>query len=388
MTGVSAPISVDSSGYPNAVLGPNGRPIGVSSRSIAQHQTKKWRAAFANVRAGAANAKIAFAGDSTLLGAWAEGVIWAGNRPFCFADLVANRLTAMGINSQKGSIFGDGNMSAANLDLYDTRVVSGTWSAASITGIPGGRTISSTTASVAPFNFTPAGSIDTIETWTVTNAAYQDFEVAVDGGATISTVDASQAVSILKTTSACALGAHTVNIRKSAANAAQTHILGINCFDSTVKAVQCWNMGYASGTSALWGTTTSSVWLAPNLLATYAPDLTVICVGINDWIAAVSAATFKTNMQVLITKALISGSVILVTPPPTDLAYGGMSLANMEALINATFELASENNVPVCDLYSRLENYTSGNALGFYGDQIHMDKTGYHDAVDLLMEYI
>ena len=387
----------DSSGTPlpwlgsgNSVVqfrGQNGRILYPSTSNMVRQQLKKWSAALANVQAGAANARIAFVGDSIWLGAYATGVIWADNQPFCMAKLIANLLNARGITAITDNLFGDGNMSGANLALYDTRVTPGTWTAASIAGILGGRTISSTTASTASFDLVIANTIDTIETWTVTNPSYQDFEVAVDAGATISTVDASQATSILKTTSACSSGAHTVNIRKSAANAAHTGILGINCFNSAVKAVQCWNMGYGSMTSTLLGTATS-VWLPPPMIVTYAPHLTVIMMGINDWAASVSAATFTTNMQTFITAALTVGDVIIVTPPPSNIGYSGITQAEMDALVNALFALAGTNNVPIVDVFGRLVSYTDGNDLGFYGDDVHLDKTGYYDVANALYQFI
>lgn len=382
--------SLDSSGNVNSLLSPDASVLYPNISTLTQHQLKKWRAALANVMNGSANAKLAFLGDSTTAGAFASGVIWSGNRTLAVPARIAAMLTARGINAQQGSTFCDaGTTDAASFALYDTRWVLGAgWTTQLLTGGCGGTALTHNAASTTTAAFTPTAAFDTIEIWTVTNPAYQDFTVNVDGGASLGTIDASQALSILKTTYTVALSTHTVNIQKSAGNAALTHIIGINTYDSATKAVQVWNMGYGGSTSAFWGTSTTSVWLAPQMVATYAPDMSVICLGINDWIAAVSAATFKTQMQVLIDKALISGSAMLVTSAWSQIGYNGATQANMDAIVTATRELAVTNNLPLLDISKRLVNYSDANSYGFYGDGAHPDKTGYQDWANALYPFL
>jgi lysophospholipase L1-like esterase len=380
----------DSSANPIGLADTNG-PLLPSVNRLTQFQLKKWRAALANMLNGAANAKIAFVGDSTTAGFFASGSQYANNRPLTVANRIAALLNGRGITATVGNTFGSSlNIGTiATFATYDTRWSFGAgWVCNSLTGIVGQEALTHSSANTNSADFTPVAAFDTIDMWTVTNPAYQDFTIAVDGGGALATVDASQALSILKTTVTTTDATHTINIAKTAANAALTHILGIDTYRSAAKSVQCWQMGMGGATSAIWGTTTSSVWLAPNLLATYAPDLTVICVGINDWIAGVTSATFQTNMQVLITKALSTGSVILVTPPPTQIGYSSATQLNMDVIRAAIFTLAQTNNVPVLDIFGRFVSYTDANTYGMYGDGAHPDKTGYQDWANALIGYI
>jgi len=353
---------------------------------------KKWRVALAKVMNGSANAKLAFTGDSTTMGLFAggSGTQFAGNAPFSVPRRIAAALTGRGVNSQSGSFFcNSGIGTVANVALYDTRLVFGAgWNTGFVTQSAGGDALTHNAANQNSLDFTPTQPFDTAEVWCVTNSAYQDFTIAVDGGAALATVDCSVPISILKTTVTTTLGTHTLNIAKSAANAAQTNILAVNTYDSATKAVQVWGMGYSGSTSGIWGTATTSVWLAPQMVATYAPDLSVICLGINDWIAAVSAADYKANMAVLIGKAKISGDVILVVPPPSLIGYGGITQANMDALRAAVFELSATYSAPVLDMYSRFENQPAADALGFYSDGVHPNKTGYQDWANALIGFI
>lgn len=381
--------AVDASGNIIGLVGAGGEVLYPTLNRLTQLQMKKWRAALGNMMSGAADAKIAFVGDSTTAGFFATGVQYADNRPLAIANRIAAMLNGRGITATVGNTFGDSQMSASNFLLYDTRWTFGSgWTTGQLTAIVGGNAITHNAANTNAANFTPAGTFDTIDVWTVTNPAYQAFTVAVDGGGALATITPTAATSILKTTVSTTLSTHTINFAKTAANAALSHILAVDTYDSTTAKVRCWNCGAGASTSAIWGTTTSSVWLAPNLLATYAPHLTVICLGINDWIAAVSAATFTTNMQVLITKALSTGDVILVTPPPTQIGYSGTTQANMDALRAATFALAATNNVPVLDIFGRFVSYTDANSYGFYGDGAHPDRTGYQDWANALIGYI
>ena len=109
-------------------------------------------------------------------------------------------------------------------------------------------------------------------------------------------------------------------------------------------------------------------------------DLVILNVGINDWDAAVTAATYTTNVQALITaiKTGSSADILMMTPPPTNTTSA--STTAQQNLITAMYSLAQSNNIPLVDIWARWQSYAVAQPLGFYADTFtHPNALGYSD---------
>ena len=105
-----------------------------------------------------------------------------------------------------------------------------------------------------------------------------------------------------------------------------------------------------------------------------APDLTMIILGINDATELLGINNFKTNMQILINAALLSGDVMLVTFFPADAVI--TPIANQLAYIKATVDLAIANNIPFLDENTALVSRAAMTAKSLNTDGLHPNKAG------------
>jgi lysophospholipase L1-like esterase len=186
-----------------------------------------------------------------------------------------------------------------------------------------------------------------VDVWYVQNPGYGLLQLS-SGGALGALINCDGVRSIVRVTRTKPLGLDTLALTKSGTGAHA--IVGLSFYNSTQKAIEVWNAGWGGSTSTVWNAA-AQVWEPAAMLATYAVDLTVICLTINDWIGAVSGATHTTNLDVLIAAAKTSGDVILMTGAPTLIATA--SQANQDAILQAQRALAVKHNVPLIDISAR-----------------------------------
>ena len=154
--------------------------------------------------------------------------------------------------------------------------------------------------------------------------------------------------------------------------------MAIEAYNSTVPSVQFTNGGaggWVSGNFNQSGTYYNPI----NYLEQFAPKLTIYDIGINDWDTSVSVATYKTNVQAIITAAKTVGDIILVTPIPSNPSFASIPNATQQLYVAALYQLAATNNVPLIDNFSRWQSYAVSNSVGFYYDSLHGNALGYND---------
>ena len=117
-------------------------------------------------------------------------------------------------------------------------------------------------------------------------------------------------------------------------------------------------------------------------------DLLVIGLGINDWQAATPIATFKASLTTLIRRQRQGGLTSAGFSPASGEAmllwHAQPSIATLqpvggptwEEYRTALYEVADEQIVPLLDLGLRYDNFNAGNALGMFGDGIHLNDLG------------
>ena len=114
-------------------------------------------------------------------------------------------------------------------------------------------------------------------------------------------------------------------------------------------------------------------------------------IGINDWTAGTTVASFTASMQKIVDAAKLSGDVVLMTPFPSDLSAASQTA--QDAIVSAIKQLGVTNSVPVIDNRARFDSYTQavadGGALDFY--KLHLNTNGYAlraDSVTALMKLL
>lgn len=350
---------------------PNGQKTPVA-RAVNPYAFQKARKAYANVKMGVANMRVAVICDSTGVG---RGAVtdnsYTGARPYCPAEQLAKYLTKLGITANCNSFFGTGVFAAnsAQYNAYDSRV---SWTGYAPTGAycMGGNMLLATSA--GSFTFQPAAGVNLTDY----EVYYVDFgaNTSIDiGGAGTVTVPNTNSGTLKKTTITAAASNNPFHANWLTGNSYIAGVIGTN---SAVPEVTIVNM-CGSG----WGATTSPGWASSfaayspiTSLKLFAPDLTIVRALIND--APNDPVLFKTNMRVLIDAALISGDVMLEISPFT----GASVTAGQIAIRKALYELQLEYNCSLNDNTMRWADEATMESLGFFNaDKTHMFRVGLSD---------
>lgn len=339
---------------------------------------RKWMAALGAVRNGDADAKIYCLGDSITRGSFsaATSAQALNGWPVQLAKLLSARNLVPAVSE---NIFGAGGASLT-LSSFDSRITLGTgWAPTTVNSL-GGRTLNGT--GTGTLSFTPVSNCNTFDIYSIRNVA-GGFTVNLDGGSTLATVNTSGAKAVIKTTVTGTLAAHTLNIVQTSGN---IFIIGIDCYDSTGKKVRVLNGGWSSATSTSHTSSQSNAYDPLPALSAIAPNLSIICLSPNDWNNATDLAAFSAAMQTIITTCLTYGDVLLMSPPPSNIAL--TALATQQAYVDAMQALAVSNGIPFLDLFGRWGSYEIMNPLSFYGDSVHPAGRAYADIASLIARTI
>jgi lysophospholipase L1-like esterase len=329
----------------------------------------KWRTAVANVRRGVSNAKLAFIGDSTTAGTGSS--ITAGKlRLNSHPSQIAAMFTSYGIPGGLENVFGTAAIAVATYNDKVTLANGATVTAGNLT-LGGG--IHQLTASTHTFTYTPATNCDTYDVYHIKTGGTGTSTINIAGGGTLATVTGTlTGGGVVKTTVTGTLGLGPLNVVWSSGT---NYVLGVDAYNSAIKQVSCWNMG-ASGAKADQIASTSNGYTSRSALATLAPDMSVIDVGINDWVAGTAMTSFRTSIQQIIDTARISGDAMLVVPVPSG---DGTLLSSQRAYADTIQSIAADNGLRCVDMLVRWGSYSSANGAGFYNDTLHPTGIGYAD---------
>lgn len=353
-------------------------PLASGVLNLNNANLRKFRAALARVRAGTGRGSIVFVGDSTTAGAGA-GSGGAGNYNGAWAKTypraVAARLATVFPTSDQSFLMDQGvaNQSIA-YPAYDPRVTMGAnWSQTS-SGLAGNM-FRFTAGAVNNLTFTPTGQFDTIVLYSIRAAGQGSFNVTLDAGTAVGTINGNTNPSItLVTTYTVAKGTHTINIVP--VNDGPLNIVGIKTYDSTIPAIDIIQAGLHGATSG--GTSSSqNPWSGVPLLGTLAPSLTVLCLTINDSNAGTALATYTTNMQAIITAAAASGDVVLMVGAPSNTTAA--TDGTLDRYISVLRSLSRTNAIGLIDLKAIWGSYAITNPLLPYNDTLHPGPLGYQD---------
>jgi lysophospholipase L1-like esterase len=352
----------------------------------------KWRAklgAVKNTTAGTSYARVLCLGNSQTLAAYSNNSTTGDWTLYSWANLLAGMFNSSGVNAGADSYLGYvlrsvGTDAAAN---NDSRIVAGSsWAKTSAKSIGG--LFAFATTSTNTLAFTPRKSCDRFRIWYPTDVGIGTLNYNFNGGAD-TPINQNAAQSLTSVTANATLGANTIFYTRSSGSV--FHI-GTEVWDSTENSIRIINAGW-SGASSVDMSEAAAAAYAPGLaIQAVAPDLTIIeCEG-NDLLQSISLATFQTNMQFLITKAKLSGDVVLIAPIPLEVATT-FPLSTQAGYINVIKALAVSNNVPLISIYDRWVSYELNNPNGYYASgafpiNAHPSGLGYGDYAQAIFEVI
>lgn len=311
-------------------------------------QLQKVRAKLAQTLAKIAPAKIAYIGHSMVAGTGAApgDTDW----PTQFARFLEREGYA---RSGEGFVAGTKN-------APDARVTTGAgWSST----IAGSHFIETSTAT-APMVF------QSIEVATEVDVHYAlgtgPFSVSIDGGAPVTVTPAGGVGYGKATYSGLPSATHSVTILRISG---RVMILGVDFYRS-VPALRHYNVGV--GGQRIGNVASTSGNFPGSFLASIVkPDLVFLECIYNDASDGLALATFKTNVQLFITRmSSIGATVVLLTDTPV-----GRAASIAEPYTNALYELARDNNLLLLDMLGALAGAVANGLIS--ADNTHPTPAGY-----------
>lgn len=369
----------------------------------------RWEAALAAVAAGTRNAKLAIVGDSVSAGMYANAGAGYANNNFasCWPYLLAPYFNSLGYAANTGSVFGDSTNTGLNatLNAHDTRRnVGGNWTQDGWYGLGGLVLRTLIAGNVSKYNFTPLEQFDTIKVFFAAFAGFGKIAISIDGGAALTTLSVNGGASNLSEVDQSAysvgsvnyitvtvpLGFHTVNLFRAASDGGTGAVActGLLTSNSTQRSIDIINTSVGGATTALASVTTAAYSSLTMLRDSIQPDLTIVCLDINDWALAVTpgtydlttAATHSEQLRKILIAAEVTGDTILVTGAPS--AIGSFTRAAQDAILQATRNIANICGVPLVDVHAGWGDYVTATASGYFlpnADVVHPGVPGQAD---------
>lgn len=218
------------------------------------------------------------------------------------------------------------------------------------------------------------------------------FSYAVDGGATTNVNTNGTPNSGGKTTRVGGLTAGSHTITCTYVTGGPVVIEGFMPFNGDEAAgIRMWNGGHGGWLSGDFINAGRATWI--DTVGTAQPSLVALCLVLNDYAGNITSATFKSNIQTLMTNIKAK-----CTKPPTFLLFiepgRGDTTSPLEPYPNYVDKLyeiaASDPTVMVLDMYRRLgitpvTGITNANSGGLiHADKVHFSDFGAQWAADMM----
>lgn len=216
----------------------------------------------------------------------------------------------------------------------------------------------------------PRTTADTFDIYCMTGAGLGTVSAVATGGSTgtLNTGIGGTGISKFTVTAAAAGTGNSVVITPTLN---PCYIVGVEPRLSTTRKVLVGNAGI--GTCSTGQHVALPVtWGSIPAIQAYAPDLTIIQLGVNDRLQGINIPTYQSNLRLLITAAQVSGDVLLTSSMPSGTAVANVNEAGYNNVL-AGFGL------PYFDYYSRCGSYASYTARGMSFDGLHPGELGYWD---------
>lgn len=323
--------------------------------------------------AGNARKRILLCGDSTMYAQGSNNSV-IGLKTRSAPYMLTQALIANGIPAEIDNFQGGGNDTITNYRTYDPRATSAinwgfdaAWSC-------GGFSYSTSTVGAVSI-FTPGVTFDTIE--------FCYFEPAIGvsatvdaGGATLATItNSGQATNTqMKTVISVGGTASVVNVTCVVGPFTYT---GVHVYTAAANKLSITGAGMQGALATDWSRSTNVY--DPKLgLTAFAPDHTFIELTINDSNALTLSATYKAQIQAIVTAAQLSGGVTLVVGDPTlTIGAGRANLDQQRRIWQCLYDLAAVNNISLLNLPAFMNSYEALVANRRQFDGSHLSDAGY-----------
>lgn len=206
---------------------------------------------------------------------------------------------------------------------------------------------------------------------------FGNYTYSIDGAAAVTVTVGGTSAWNMQTITGLADTTHTVVL-----SGATLVPVGVNVrYPSDLEVHNFGNVGTAASDWAPGATSWST---SLGAMLALAPKVSVIMLGHAELFAGTSAATYKTNMQTIITALKAAGSDILIVGAiPRDAYTDAQWLPYREALL----DLADTNQCLLADPYQAFGSYVGGSAIGLYAggaDPAHLTNAGSTELVRVI----
>lgn len=357
------------------------RPVMLETRFM--WNLPAYKAALASMVAGTRDVKILCVGDSTTTGKGSSNAAISQRTgyPFRLAYLLGRQHAPSTVGLVVPQI--ESNTQQAN----DTRVTLGVgWSRAvgfafgAVWRTPGN---SSAVLTVAEDDV-QANAWDIYYLADTSTSALGTIVASATGGSAVTVATGGQATAGVKkmtVTAPTASNSNVLTIRNSDVLAShQIYIVGVEAYRTTgAKSIRVSNVGISGAGADTWvAVTGNAAWTGPEAIKAYAPDLTIIDLGINDASAGRTTAAFMADMATLIAAAKSVGSdVVIKTMVPSLRTFH----ATEAAYVTALKALA----LPTVNLFEYFGDPQNPQDAGFMFDDLHPNDAGYERVAEYVL---
>lgn len=364
----------------------------------------RWSTALASHRSGLARALVACLGDSTVRGVGSNGEPASADINIIrhsWPTVLAHTLNEMPLTkATANSLWCDGFFGmndAQDLGDADPRVTwEAGWQSHPTMFVAGGRSFlyPETAAGVGRFNFNPSTGFpgphedDTVDVHFISFPGNARILVTTNDAATfVAGTDTAGPVGLYTLTGSRAAHFETAwTVQRSADSPdANLQFFGIESYKAADKPIGVWNMGASGSRVANW-VDDNQPYSFINVIPYLRPQLSIICLTINDWAFDTPEAEYKADMQLIIDRCLLKGDVLLVVGVPSN--EGTAPIVRQQAFAGYVRDMADFNDLPMIDLSERWVAQSIIADFGRYYDGLHPSRTGYADIGYLLGQVV
>jgi hypothetical protein len=349
--------------------------IGGSVTSLVYARSK---AAVAAVSSGTGYARIGLLGDSTVGGARALGPAANAVRTECPVVYLKTRLNLVqSLPTIATSWIGDQSFGQTNTltnYAYDARLSQPDGAGFAHSGLT--RTVAGSmmqnNANTFRMGFLAEDAVDTFDVYYAVNTTLGSFNITRTGS-TLVPVSQAGTSGTGKTTLVGTLSSS--NPLYVARNAGGAYIIGTDAYNSAIKSIRLFGLGWSGGKVSDWIVSTQGFDPLPALVALNL-DLVLIRPGINDAVSGTVPATFKTQLATLVDTLIAAGTnVALATHYPSNIASATQAV--QDVIAQQVRDVATERGLALRDTYADWGTWVAANALGYMSDNLHPKKAGY-----------
>lgn len=339
------------------------------------------KAAIDGANGGTSRDKVVMVGDSTMWGAWSDGVDSTGLKAFSVPVYLSGLLNSTSIcPASIDNWMGCGDKTTnAQMKKYNPFITGATsWNPGAAAAYAVGGQMFNCVTNSAALGLLHGNSYDTIEVLCANPAVGGNFDIGTATTGVLQNVarDAGLATNVPRLISVPVGLTVSTAVQMTNKSTTAVNIMGPNTYLSSSFKLALYGAGIPGARSNDWVSDPATFPYAARAgLATLNPKFIFIELTINDARLGTSIATYKANLQLLIDEQVArvgTGSVCLVvgnqryTGTDTNINGGTQtSEALQETYRQAVYDLSTLNNLPLIDMWIGVGDWDDLFALGY-----------------------